>query len=308
MSHTDMWHWMPLAVVESVLAAHPRASVVFLSNGMPLDFFSCFADAGYDVTVWRYDIVQETRGTLLESFVKSDAWRSSNASSFRYAHESDLLRLVMLYKFGGIYIDTDLLLLRPVDDDILEGSALGVETYNDQVETSKTKGGLRINNAFLAFTRPGHPYVKYVMEKVAQQYDPKEWAAIGPDLITESFRAMPDDVQLSIRLLEPEALYPLHWARAHSVLRSDRTMLDGDWPPSKRGASMGIHLYNSNSYIHQCGGETCSYYRLLGPPPGSWIEEAINNIRLPRPTRCDALRIPAKEARDREAARKKAGG
>jgi len=83
----DTWHWMPLACVEAVVAFHPTARVVVLSNSMPLDHFACLARLGFDVRVERYDIAALVRGGPLEDFVERGAWAAAANSTFRYAHE-----------------------------------------------------------------------------------------------------------------------------------------------------------------------------------------------------------------------------
>jgi len=245
------WHWMPLAVVESVFVHHPRARVRFLSMVMPLDYFACVAAAGFDIAVERYDLRALAQGTVLANFV--DSGRLNESAHFRYAHESDLLRLVVLSRHGGIYLDTDLLLLQPLDGAVLDNPVLGVEYYNDPMRESKTYGGIRLNNAFMGFPEPGSPYLDWIMQRVEASYNPKEWAAIGPDLITEAYSAMAPEVQDTFHLVPPRGLYPLHWALAHSVLNPDRTQVDREWPPAVRNESYGIHLYNSNSWRYEGG-------------------------------------------------------
>jgi lactosylceramide 4-alpha-galactosyltransferase len=245
------WHWMPLAVVESVFVHHPRARVRFLSMVMPLDYFACLAAAGFDIAVERYDLRELARGTVLANFV--DSGRLNESAHFRYAHESDLLRLVVLSRHGGIYLDTDLLLLQPLDGAVLDNPVLGVEYYNDPMRESKTFGGIRLNNAFMGFPEPGSPYLDWIMQRVEASYNPKEWAAIGPDLITEAYSAMAPEVQDTFHLVPPRGLYPLHWALAHSVLNPDRSQVDREWPPGVRNESYGIHLYNSNSWRYEGG-------------------------------------------------------
>jgi lactosylceramide 4-alpha-galactosyltransferase len=247
----DTWHWMPLSVVESVFKFHPRAKVTFLSQLMPLDFFDCLRAGGFDISVERYDLAALARGTLLADFVAEG--RLNRSVSYRYAHESDLVRIVVLSKFGGIYVDTDLVLVRALDAVALENPSLGVEYYEDPMVGSKTYGSLRLNNAFMGFPRPGHPFLQWVMTQVQASYNPDEWAAIGPDLITEGYKRLPHAEQDQFNLMPPRALYPLHWARAHILLRPDRSELDKDWPPAARGESFGIHLYNSNSWRHYDG-------------------------------------------------------
>ena len=192
-------------------------------------------------------------------------------------------------------MDFDFLLLRPLELEWFESTALGVETFDDLDPYSATYNSLRLNNAFVSAT-PAHPFVDYLLHKIEANYDPEAWAAIGPDLITHSYVAQPEAVQLSVQLIFPHVLYPLHWARAHAILDINRQMIDGDWPPHKRDQSIGVHLYNSNSFRHVCFEETCSYYRLVEPPPGSLLSEILDKVRLPQ---CDDLRIPALEARTR---------
>ncbi|MBR4897859.1 MAG: glycosyl transferase [Prevotella sp.] len=45
----------------------------------------------------------------------------------KYAHVSDYARFWILYHFGGIYFDTDVEVIRPLDDIIARGSFLGFE-------------------------------------------------------------------------------------------------------------------------------------------------------------------------------------
>ncbi len=85
--NTDNWHWMPLACVESVFHFHPDASVVIFSNSMPLTFFDCFKNAGFQIEVKRYDIAELGKGTVVEEFVTTGLWAQTANGSFRYVHE-----------------------------------------------------------------------------------------------------------------------------------------------------------------------------------------------------------------------------
>jgi hypothetical protein len=199
--------------------------------------------------------------------------------------------------------------VNPFPEEIYDGStsALGVETWEDLnpdilPQDNPTHGGIRINNAFFAFPK-GHAYIEYLLRHVASSYKPDEWAAIGPDLVTDAYKKQPDDVQNSIQLLFPIALYPLHWARAHALLNEDRTMVDKDWPPEVRNQTFGLHVYNSNSWRNEVNGVTMSFYRLEAPPEKALIKEIVDRVAIPA---CDALRIPAKEARERKVAREAA--
>ncbi len=58
--------------------------------------------------MWKYAV-----GTPLEKWLTSDAIFHSD---FLYEHISDVLRFVTLYKFGGIYLDTDVVVMKSFDD------------------------------------------------------------------------------------------------------------------------------------------------------------------------------------------------
>ena len=45
----------------------------------------------------------------------------------KYAHVSDYARFWILYHYGGIYFDTDVEVIRPMDDILARGSFLGFE-------------------------------------------------------------------------------------------------------------------------------------------------------------------------------------
>lgn len=53
----------------------------------------------------------------------------------KYAFVSDYARFWVLYHYGGVYFDTDVEVLRPIDDIIEEGNFLGVEQHNDSLIT-----------------------------------------------------------------------------------------------------------------------------------------------------------------------------
>lgn len=54
----------------------------------------------------------------------------------KYAYVSDYARLWILYRYGGIYLDTDVELLRPLDDMMEHGAFMGQE----QPESGKEQG------------------------------------------------------------------------------------------------------------------------------------------------------------------------
>lgn len=61
----------------------------------------------------RLNLEQYAKGTPLEEWVTSGAWMRS---MWRIAHASDLLRYLTLFKWGGIYLDLDTVVVKSLDD------------------------------------------------------------------------------------------------------------------------------------------------------------------------------------------------
>jgi hypothetical protein len=111
---------------------------------------------------------------------------------------ADILRLEILYRYGGVYLDTDLECMRPLEDVLRDEEFVGV----------CVKPG-RITNTFIASV-PGHP----LLERALREVRPMEvyWTntserlkeVAGPLLLERLVAEHPHDV----KLLEPPVFFP----------------------------------------------------------------------------------------------------
>ena len=89
----------------------------------------------------------------------------------KYAFVSDYARFWILYKYGGVYFDTDVEVIRPMDDIIAKGNFMGFELDPDG-ENDPQKYAPRYAYA----VNPGvglgmemkHPFLKRMLDKYAQ--------------------------------------------------------------------------------------------------------------------------------------------
>ena len=85
----------------------------------------------------------------------------------KYAYVSDYARFWILYKFGGLYFDTDVEVIHPMDDIIAKGNFMGFEMDPDG---ENTPGRYAPKYAFdvapgLGFgMREGHPFMKRMLD------------------------------------------------------------------------------------------------------------------------------------------------
>jgi hypothetical protein len=99
------------------------------------------------------------------------------------AFRSDLFRYCWLFNEGGVYIDSDMVAVRPLSELI---------NPRDTFVSAEDCGSGRIYNAFLAAT-PRHPLVKKVLDLVLHRiekriYGDSELSITGPMALSDAFR------------------------------------------------------------------------------------------------------------------------
>ncbi|XP_012941552.1 uncharacterized protein LOC106012621 [Aplysia californica] len=134
------------------------------------------------------------------------------------ANQADIARLEVLQEFGGLYLDNDEIILRPVD--IFR--ATGFAAFHEGV--TKT-----VSNAVL-FARPDHEITK-IWLKNYDSYDGVSWASHSILYVTELPRHHPDLIQEFAPLF-----IKYDWQRLHNLYRKSCSL----------GDSFGAHLYASS--------------------------------------------------------------
>ena len=136
---------------------------------------------GWDHILW-------TEKNLLDDPVRTEVLDRLRSPVER----SDMLRLELLYRFGGVYVDTDLECLRPLDDVI--GDATFVATY--------FKPG-RVTNTFVA-AGPRHP----LLEQALAEIKPRQVYGFDKEVAGPPFLARLCAQYEDVAYLEPAVLFP----------------------------------------------------------------------------------------------------
>ncbi|KAL1403095.1 hypothetical protein pipiens_019520 [Culex pipiens pipiens] len=112
-------------------------------------------------------------GTPLESLFAKHALQNS---SYIVEHTADVLRLLVLYKYGGTYLDTDVIVRRSFD--LLLPNYLG----------SEGSGYVANGVINLEATGYGHRFAESCLNDLAEHFDGKVWAANGPFMVTRNLQ------------------------------------------------------------------------------------------------------------------------
>ena len=79
----------------------------------------------------------------------------------KYAFVSDYARFWILYKYGGLYFDTDVEIIKPMDDIIERGPFMGIEVRAKEGEYPQVAPGLGLG------VTPGHELYQVLLDKYA---------------------------------------------------------------------------------------------------------------------------------------------
>lgn len=134
-----------------------------------------------------------------------------------WGHVSNVVRLQAIYQWGGIYLDADFDILKPLDP-LLEYDAW----VPDKI------GGHYCIAAFGAI--PRHPWVKWQLEQI---YKNKAMSAgIMPEITDQSF-FQPGSILEGVIIIPTDYFYPYHWnAKPEDRKPTDNTFAIHLWDKS----------------------------------------------------------------------------
>ena len=234
-----MFNYRHRRVLESIFFHHPNARVTLHSNFMIQDDFRQFTDANYSLRVLPLDFENLAVGTPLQGATRDPKWKAWEAGRHWYTSFSNLYRLLLLWKVGGIYMDTDMLVTKPFYD---LDRAIG---FQDPARRMA-------NNAVLVFKEPGNPYVWRCLEEISSNYSTKLWGANGPSLLSRVWRRWnaTEERDAAVRVLDSDSFFLfLHSkVRAH-CFGSDMEEEERAWYAQALAARVpyAVHLANKMS-------------------------------------------------------------
>ncbi|KAK0579118.1 hypothetical protein LWI29_021396 [Acer saccharum] len=246
-SSVDSFGVRELFVIESLFKSHPNACLVMVSISLDSKkgnlIFKPFSDKGFKVIAVRPDFDYLFNNTQAETWFKK--LKKGNVDPGLIAlgqNLSNLLRLSLLYKFGGIYLDTDVIVLKSFSD---LRNTIGAQTMD-----SETRNWTRLNNAVLIFDQ-NHPLLLKFIQEFALTFDGNKWGHNGPYLVSRVVSRVGGRPGFNFTVLPPSAFYPVDWSRIQSFFQGPGNEKHTEWLHNKlkriRRQSFTVHLWNRQS-------------------------------------------------------------
>ncbi|GJN02260.1 hypothetical protein PR202_ga19592 [Eleusine coracana subsp. coracana] len=238
-----------LLVLESLFRWHPRACLLVASDTMDsaggAAKLAPFTDRGLRVAAAAPDLAYLLRDTPAEAWLAAARRGGVSPGSVPLGQNlSNLLRLALLHRYGGVYLDADVLVLTSFFSPN-GGGGLPRNAVGAQAADAATGGWRRLNNAVMAFDA-AHPALREFMAEFAATFDGSRWGHNGPYLVSRVLARLAGDGGVAV--LPPRAFYPVDWIKIGGLFRAPRDRGGERWVKAKveniRGGSFGIHLWN----------------------------------------------------------------
>lgn len=207
----------------------------------------------YEIKLWNEDNFDCTQTRYLREAYENEKW----------AFVSDAARLMVLYEYGGVYLDTDIELIRPIDDLLGDNGFIGFEKSCPVV-------GIGIVG-----TAPGLPWMKLLLKLYEDRHfiakDGRTNIAINSrlateQLVTEYGLVCNDELQVlegGIKVYPSDYFYPLDYRTGEIELTPNSYCIhyySGTWESpadvqfealsKKWGRLLGARLAGYLAYIY----------------------------------------------------------
>ncbi|XP_062189293.1 uncharacterized protein At4g19900-like [Phragmites australis] len=244
--------------LESLLKQHPEACVVMLSETLELKFFKEFLKEGYKVAVAVPNLDELLESTPTHVF--ASLWYEWRQTKYYPLHYSELVRLAALYKYGGIYLDSDVIVLKPL-----------TSLRNSIGATKQVSGNSSFSSAVLAFEKRS-PFLAECLKEFYSTYDDTLLQWNGAELMTRvisnlSSRADENLGHLDIKLEPSVTFYPIASTDIARYFSEPGNMVE-----KTQHDAMFSRILKDSTTFHLWSGITSS----LVPESSSLVEKILN--------------------------------
>ncbi|GAQ80698.1 lactosylceramide 4-alpha-galactosyltransferase [Klebsormidium nitens] len=233
-----------LRSVESAFVTHPRACVIFLSVlKFENRFMSELQARGFRLLILdEFDVTSLVKYTPVEVWYKKVDERRKGKHFF--SHFTDLMRLAIVYKFGGVYMDTDCIVMNDVTD---VRNSFGAQMTDRRTGTPK-----QVNGAVLIFDR-GSSFLYECMVEASGNYNQEKWEYNGPGLLRRMLSRK--DLEGSYTVLPTMAMYPIYYKNIWAYSGVNGTAKSADEQATfwarMRNETRVFHWYNQIARKHR---------------------------------------------------------
>ncbi|XP_010529890.1 PREDICTED: uncharacterized protein At4g19900-like [Tarenaya hassleriana] len=230
--------------IDTLFSTNPDACLVILSHTLDspkgYNILKPFLDRDFQVLAVTPDVPFLVQNTPAESWLKRLKSGTMDPGSIPlFMNLSDLTRLAVLYKYGGIYLDTDIVFLND-----LTGlrNAIGAQSVH-----RVTGRWTRLNNAVMIFDIY-HPLLFEFLKEYATNFDGNRWGYNSPYLVSRVIERLGNKPEYNLTIFPPDAFYSVNWIKIPRLFKNPASTDEVGWVEktvnNMSSHSYMIHLWN----------------------------------------------------------------
>ena len=266
-SNRDTFTFKQLCVIESASKHHPNYVINVWTVSPELQNDPNFVLIGEKYQ--NIDLVNIDIKNFIDESQLRNIWNKLKNSAYYVSHLSDVLRILILKKFGGIYLDLDALVIKtfPSNENFIGFNEIGLNEIG--INEFELAGGV------MKF-QMNHPIVQEMIVELSNSFDGNAWTANGPDLIKKvikNFCKGKLENCKNLTIFDPYVFYPIayfHWKELYEKNPTIDYSIFGKF-------SYSVHLWNKmSSPIEQA--PKSSIIRKLAEENCPNVNDIINNF------------------------------
>lgn len=232
--------------VESAALLHPNRKVymLFTSPGTIIPGIGDDSDLALNalqsyenVNLGHVNFPKYINNTPLEHLYSSG---KIEMSYYAGSHASDILRYLTLWRYGGVYLDLDVVITKNLDE-------LGENYAGSESKTNVAAGVIGLGSNGL-----GHTWASSCLDDLSKSFNGFNWGHNGPGVITRLLQKLCGVAEAydmlnnncgGFQVMPPNAFYPIawwNWTLYFDPLLADRTLAVVE-------SSYAIHVWNKHS-------------------------------------------------------------
>jgi len=217
---------MSMACLRSIMKHNPSSTVRIFSNSLDQNIIKPFVDRGFDLRIERFDLRELVKNTPAEAWYHSD---ELSRCIYKKQNLSNILRLLLLYHHGGIYLDFDIIVLHDLR---FTKNTVGIQTRT-------------LNGAVMAFEKK-HPFVWECMQDFVSNFNGNIWGNNGPMVVSRAYR----NTETAVNLLGEWSYYPVPFTRTRFMFTKPVAANGTEMQMIEKHALL-VHLWNNLAVEHE---------------------------------------------------------
>jgi aspartate 1-decarboxylase len=236
-----------LCSVEAAARHNPQADIILLvtSASLQTDELDILRKRFNNFRTVRLNVSRLFEDTEFKDFYYSGKLKSSK---FEIVHTSDIVRSLIIWKYGGIYLDTDIITLKPLTN----LTNFVVFALDD----------VTVTNSVFGFSKKSNIIHKLLLRQITE-FDGQNWAVNGPIAFTDAIQKICGTKKFrnckNFQILPRNSFNTIAYFQANGEFFNKNKLQH--WK-KRWSESYGIHFFNHMTTDHKI--------MIESPEPLSW--------------------------------------